>query len=283
MSIASVLMVEFQFTSSQIETEMRIVERAINLLAQRFTPSLIKVSYVSTYASSQRYFVFKQSAHAFLAYRLLEQFVYPIPVNGGIGLGEIIIAEDGQIRGNAWNQARRVLLEAKAIFPTAILYNANFIEDNLLNMQLYNWARLKEKQSPTARVFSLAYEIQIPLIMQDAVKTADWQSEDLNALEKEKYPLFHGNDKLQNYEQLDFGHRKATKWLEIHQNLDQGSFLVSGFFRRGYATAIANMTKTTRQNVDYHIKSGEFKLERNLAATILLQLEREERAIDINV
>lgn len=281
MSIASVLMVEFQFASSQIEIEMRIIERALQLLAQRFTPSLIKAGYVSTYASSQRYFIFKQSAHAFLAYRLLEQLVYPISMNGGIGLGKIAIEADGQIRGNAWNQARRVLSAAKDISPAAILYNANFLEDNLLNMQLYNWARLKENQSPTARVFSLAYEIQIPLIMHGAVTTADWQSEDLNALENEKYPLFHGNDKLQNYERLDFSHRKATRWLELHQNIDQDSFLVSGFFRRGYATAIASMTKTTRQNVDYHIKNGEFKLERNLTATILLQLEREERAINV--
>lgn len=280
MAIASILVVEFQFTQSQIEIELNIVEKAISILAQQITPCLIQNGSVPQNISRQRYFVLKQSPEAFLTFRLLEQLVYPIPIYGAIGLGDIDSISNNQIKGAAWNQAMRVLAEAKTISQTAILYDANFLEDSLLNMQLYSWTRLKEEQSPTARVFSLAYEIQTPMNFGHALLTVDWQSENLNQLEQLKFPLFHGDEKLQNYEQLDFNARKKPKWLEVHQNLNTDHFLIDGLYRRGYATAIAEMAHTTRQNVDYHLKNGNFRLERNLTAAILLQLEREERAID---
>lgn len=280
--IASILMVEYEFNQLQIDNQLQVIEQAVSILADHFSSSLAQVGYVMPHTKAQHFFVFTQSSYAFLAYRMLEQMIYPVQLVGSIGLGKSNMAEDGNISGDAWQQASKALVRAKEMSATSILYNAGFFEDGLLNMQLLNWSRLKQAQSETARIFSWAYEVQTPLTIGQATTQSDWQVERLLHLEQSKLPFFSATEKLHSHDQINFLFRKPAKWLDIHANLDKDSYLIEGFYRKGYATAISKMANTSRQNVDYHLKNGDFQLERNLVATIILQLEREEAASDFS-
>lgn len=49
------------------------------------------------------------------------------------------------------------------------------------------------------------------------------------------------------------------------------------FWRKGYSSLIAEVLKTSRQNVDKHIRSGRIKESRNMDGTLMLWIEKKER------
>ncbi|AEA01266.1 hypothetical protein [Aerococcus sp. Group 1] len=254
-----------------------LLERGIEIVTQIFTPD----RWESPYALSEDQWLlsFNHTASAFLAYRLLEQLLYPIQVNASLAYGSLD-SQAGLVASPAYHYASQALLEAQSLGEGVLLYNANYLEDQLTNMLLLAWQEIIKGQSEIQRALRLSYELQFPLYTAYAM-TSEWPFQEIEALEILKMPVYALEEKLQDYQTIDFQARKPLKIVDLHAKIQSDHFYVTGLYEKGYASAIAKMNQTSRQNVDYHLKSGRFAAERNYAAAIVLQLEREENALSV--
>ena len=63
----------------------------------------------------------------------------------------------------------------------------------------------------------------------------------------------------------------------IHLADKSDDLYIEDFWRKGYSSLIAEVLKTSRQNVDKHIRSGRIKESRNMDGTLMLWIEKKER------
>ena len=63
----------------------------------------------------------------------------------------------------------------------------------------------------------------------------------------------------------------------IHLADKSDDLYIKDFWRKGYSSLIAEVLKTSRQNVDKHIRSGRIKESRNMDGTLMLWIEKKER------
>lgn len=250
---------------------IEIINHSHQVLEKKFLPSFLSDTTRLDTAIHKQSIFFMDGMSAVLYYRLLQQAVYPIELNGGLGLSEDI--------AEALSYAEAALSEAEGLGLGNIIYNANFFEDNLLNMQLINWQAVIQKQTPVARVVAFLYEVQAPLYLQGAMVNEPFSDEDLLVLNDLKQGVYANEEKLLSLMDINFSARKPSKWVEIFESVDKKKYYITGLFKRGYATAIAEMTHMTRQNIDYHFKSGRFAFERDMTATVVIQLDREMAAL----
>lgn len=248
-----------------------IINQAHAMIQGKFQPALMSDNTQLDHAIHKQSILFSDAMSAFLYYRLLQQTIYPIQINGGLGLSEDI--------AESLTYSEQVLNEAQKLGEGYILYNANFFEDGLLNMQLINWQKIVQDQTPVARVLAFLYEVQAPVYIDGSMLTQDFLGEDLISLDQAKQSLYADNEKLLSMTDINFSARKTSKWLEIFDQVDKTKYYITGLFKKGYATAIANMTYMTRQNIDYHFRSGRFAYERDMLAAIVLQMDREIAAL----
>ncbi|MCP5922188.1 hypothetical protein NL350_27985, partial [Klebsiella pneumoniae] len=87
---------------------------------------------------------------------------------------------------------------------------ANFFEDGLLNMQLINWQKIIQEQTPVARVLSFLYEIQAPVYVDGSMLTQDFLGGDLIALDQAKQALYADDEKLLSMTDINFSARKTS-------------------------------------------------------------------------
>ena len=62
----------------------------------------------------------------------------------------------------------------------------------------------------------------------------------------------------------------------IHLADKSDDLYIKDFWRKGYSSLIAEVLKTSRQNVDKHIRSGRIKESRNMDGTLMLWIEKKE-------
>lgn len=269
----SVLMVE-----SKVKSDLRVkalLPKAFSIIQTIYQPGIVIAPQQVT--STKWIIGFNHTSLSFLAYRFLEQLLYPLDLKGGISYGKWDKEE-------LWDSpvvvyAAYALDEAKDLKTIQVLYNANYMEDQLTNMLLKSWSHILYEQSEIQRTLRFSYEIQNPLFLSYGMIKEDWPFDDMEAVELLKVPFYQAYEKLQDYQMMDFKKKKALRCIDLHQAISSESYLVTGLFKKGYATAMAAMNHTTRQNIDYHIHNGSFADERNYAAALVLQLEREELAI----
>lgn len=269
MGVMLTLAYEVAIKDQQVTVE--IINQAHSILQAKFQPSLLSDRTHLDHAIHKQSILFSDGLAGLLYYRLLQQAIYPIQINGGLGLSEDI--------AQSLTYAEAALEEARSIGNGYILYSANFFEDNLLNMQLINWQEIIQKQNPVARVLAFLYEIQVPLYVQGLIVLEPFTDAGLSALDQLKQVLYADDEKLLSMTDINFSSRKTSKWIEVFENVDSQRYYVTGLFKKGYATATAEMTYMTRQNIDYHFKTGRFSFERAMVATIVMQMEREQAAL----
>ncbi len=269
MGVMLTLAYEVAIKDQQVALE--IINQAHTMIQSKFQPALMSDNIQLDHAIHKQSILFADGMSAYLYYRLLQQAIYPIQINGGLGLSEDI--------AQSLTYSEQVLKEAQKLGEGYILYNANFFEDSLLNMQLINWQNIVRDQTPVARVLAFLYEIQAPVYVDGSMLTQDFLGEDLISLDQAKQALYADDEKLLSMSDINFSARKTSKWLEIFDQVDKKKYFITGLFKKGYATAIANMTYMTRQNIDYHFRSGRFSYERDMLATIVLQMDREIAAL----
>ena len=269
MGVMLTLAYEVAIKDQQVALE--IINQAHTMIQSKFQPALMSDNIQLDHAIHQQSILFADGMSAFLYYRLLQQAIYPIQINGGLGLSEDI--------AQSLTYSEQVLKEAQKMGEGYILYNANFFEDGLLNMQLINWQKIVRDQTPVARVLAFLYEIQAPVYVDGSMLTQDFLGEDLITLDHAKQALYADDEKLLSMADINFSARKTSNWLEVFDQVDKNKYFITGLFKKGYATAIANMTYMTRQNIDYHFRSGQFAFERDMLAAIVLQMDREIAAL----
>src|SRR5699024_11929446 len=139
--------------------------------------------------------------------RLLQQAIYPIQINGGLGLSEDI--------AQSLTYSEQVLKEAQRMGEGYILYNANFFEDGLLNIQLINWQKIIQEQTPVARVLSFLYEIQAPVYVDGSMLTQDFLGEGLIALDEAIQDVYADDGKLFTMTDMNFSAGNTSMGLVV--------------------------------------------------------------------
>lgn len=69
----------------------------------------------------------------------------------------------------------------------------------------------------------------------------------------------------------------------IHLADKSDDLYIKDFWRKGYSSLIAEVLKTSRQNVDKHIRSGRIKESRNMDGTLMLWIEKRREKMPINL
>ncbi|MDK6233732.1 hypothetical protein ACX3VT_05845 [Aerococcus sanguinicola] len=246
------------------------------LTAQAFVREWFKPGLLASPQSGD--LVFKHSAAAFLAYRIFNQLLFPLRVDGGIGLASV--TEDLSLdQERARSYAQTVLEQSQLFASSTVLYNADFLEDAIVNTQLLHWADLKAKQSEIQALLTLLYELHYPLYLAEDMQEEEHLVRGIQRIWQAKNKYLAQDEKLAAYQTLDLSAPKAVRYRDIHEELGRSHYYVTGFFKKGYAASIARIAQTSRQNIDYHLQNGRFAWERDTAAALVLQLAREEAAL----
>ena len=119
MGVMLTLAYEVAIKDQQVALE--IINQAQTMIQSKFQPALLSDNIQLDHAIHKQSILFADGMSAFLYYRLLQQAIYPIQINGGLGLSEDI--------AQSLTYSEQVLKEAQRMGEGYILYNANFFED----------------------------------------------------------------------------------------------------------------------------------------------------------
>lgn len=277
MERVAVLTIESDLTQWTVAETDKLFTDAATLLDALFQETLLVTIGKNSFDPNERQWVFTDAVSALLYFRLLKQLLYPIALSGGLGVSEQ--DADYLYYQTARHYAHEALKQTRAFSFPVILYHANYFEDMVVNRLLLDWCELMASRAPLQQLLEVLYELQLPLYKQGSLIPHQWKMETLLSLFNKKYILQQKIPKLAYLSLWDLEYLKAPTWLETYQALDGKMLYPSGLYRKGFATAIARTTGMTRQNIDYHLQSGDFNKERHLFATIVMQLEREKQAM----
>ncbi|MDO4671003.1 MAG: hypothetical protein Q4A67_05975 [Aerococcus sp.] len=292
------LVITYARWEEAMQDQQLVVRATFNLMNAIFQPSLLKNGTFHL-EENEMCFNFASAAPAFLLFRLFRSVAYPFELYGGIGYGWLDIDNNIDQRtddlatadrskttqsvmsGSAYQRAKDALaLSKQKKAPAHLLYNGGWQEDALINMWFTQWEAIKHQQSSMQQALSFPYERQVPLYLKLGMQPlTNWPNQDLNKIEALKRQAIHLHGWSAHYPQIDYAYHKPTKWLALEGTVGEVGMVMNGFFKKGYATVLADMIQTTRQNIDYHLHHGQFAQERNLAAAIVWQLQREEAVL----
>lgn len=270
------LIVNIAESNSDSLADKELMTQAIQVLDQVFVGQLLVEASQNPFNPKQWQFIFADTVTAFLYYRLLTLLLNPLSIQGGLSLAKA--DDDVHFYQTALHYSNQALEQVTAFEAGDLLYNANFFEDMITNALLTAWARLRQLRSPLQANLAFLYEMHLPLYLEGKVSPIDWQIEELSEFFylKANHPLV--GESLAKVK-LNLQAAKTTQWLDIYHDVDKEAFYLTGLYRKGFSTAIAKMTGMTRQNIDYHLQSGQVAGERHQAAAVVMQLNREQAAL----
>lgn len=270
---AHYLVLQYEPVPQASEAQTLVLRATVNLMNAIFQPALLTLGELDQAQHELRWSLHSAGA-AFLLFRLFEMVATPFTIKGGIGYGAWQQAMPWTTSG--YQKAQQALATAQEK-GQLLLYNGGWLEDALINMAFSAWQQVKAQQSPMQRALTFPYERHEPLYVAESMLVVAWPDRDLNKIEALKRQCFTGAKSP--YPTIDHTQHKASQWQEIATELAAVGLVIDQFFHRGYATTLAKMTQTTRQNIDYHLHAGQFARERNLSAALVWQLAREEGAL----
>ena len=273
MTTISVLSVRFMFSKKDKTTIYPMLEKVVDVLNPLFSRQIKTSVEVNPFNQAEWQWVFTNPSSAWLYYRLLAQFIYPVNCYAAIGVAKQ--NDDVLFYEQAMEYSRNALDQSLSFDYPIALYHANYLEDGITNMLLQQWAQLKHQQAPVQSVVQFLYELQLPIYMLEKLQPRPWPRQQIQEIFMLKGTLFDQIKKLNGINTIDFSTAKTENWLELVQNIQVDKVYFSGLYQKGYATKIAQMLGMTRQNIDYHVQHGEIATERHLAAAIAIQLDRE--------
>ncbi|MDO4680510.1 MAG: hypothetical protein Q4A55_04575 [Aerococcus sp.] len=274
MANAHYLIIHYDLVDQGSEEEVLVLRATLNLMNAIFRPGLLQLGTFERDRQRMQ-FIFQSSAPAFLLFRLFQMVATPFHLTAGIGYGEM--GEDQSAIPSGKMHAQEALEQTRK-HRQGIVYNGGWQEDALINMWLNLWQDLKMAQSPMQRALSFPFERHLPLYLADQMTEITWPDRDLNKIEQLKQTVVAANPSL-SYPTLNHLIHKPSKWADLLSVVSNEGLFIDHFFKKGYATVLAEMTQTTHQNIGYHFTAGKFARERNLSAAIVWQLLREEAVL----
>lgn len=269
-----------------------ILRESIKYLNEIFSPSLEKEIIFS--GGDEMQGLFKSSSAAFLYFRKLQLFVYPIKLRAGMGVGTIKYLKEKwvstELDGEAYYNARDAINRISNKGENVLCYNSNQPEDKFINMLLLSSSDMKTRQSETSRLIELLLDYMFPIYDANAMKEESIGShyEQIMLLKIDLLQSFKNKSRVKKQDdENNFNlYYQKLKTIKIYYDKGNETYLekelyVDRFWKKGYSTIIADILETSRQNIDKHIASGKIKENRNMDGTVFLFLKERGEKYDL--
>lgn len=221
--------------------------------------------------------LFTSPVPAYLYLRLLKMIISPVEIRCGIGIGEwdvrILEGTSSEQDGSAYHYARDAISKASKNNDYSILLNSNNKRDIYINTLISTSYNIASKQSEYQSKLFMLIELIFPLFDSNSMDIKLYR-EIYKLIEKKSEFYFSENNKK------SIAKKYLVESLLINnepfqlfeKSVANNKMVVSSMWKKGISTKIANITNTSRQNIDKVIKAGSIVEVRNIDATILLLL-----------
>ena len=222
--------------------------------------------------------LFKYPTSAFLYLRLFKLILAPLQIRCGIGIGDwdvkIINGNSNEQDGSAYHNARTAISNAHDRYDYNVLFNSNSINDIYINTLINTSLLFIEKQSQYQNQILLLTELINPLFDSNSMNSLAFTQIFIlvqKKVEQEFYKKFY--DKLKN--KVSIFNKISTGFEPFYifsACMAKNKFALISTLKKGLSAQISNITKTSRQNIDNVIKSGNISQIRNIDVTTLIFL-----------
>jgi len=224
--------------------------------------------------------LFKSPTAAFLYLRLLKMILSPLQIRCGIGVGELDVnisnGTSTEQDGPAYHNARAAILGAHNKNESCVLFNADNENDIYINTLINMSLLFEKKQSQYQNQVLFLTELKFPLF--------DSNEMDLQAF-TQIFTLTQNKVKQEWYvNKKNISENKINLFTEISTDFEpfnifsssvlESKLVLTSTLKKGISKKIANITLTSRQNIDSVIKSGYIAEIRNNDATVLLFIHK---------
>lgn len=232
--------------------------------------------------------LFRNPEAAYLYLRLFQMILSPLQIRCGIGVGEWEVRIPGgtssEQDGSAYHYAREAISNAHKRKGNAALFYSSSKEDFFINASVATSILLMKRQSPNQNQIFMLIELLQPLYNSDHMNLKALEA--LVSLIEKKAVL--GNfisskstnktglkSCCKNEKDLIFQFALVPEPYEYVSSLfRKDNMELDSTIKKGLSSKIANITDTSRQNIEKTIKAANITEIRNLDAAILLMLRQ---------
>lgn len=258
-----------------------LLKTCLEILNRIFKPSLEFEMIFS--AGDEVQGLFRSPAAAFLYFRLFQIIFAPLQIRCGIGVGEWDVrignGTSAEQDGPAYHKAREAIANAHRQNTYRVIINTGNENDIIINSLANTSFLLTKRLNP--------YQYQILLLTELLHPFFDSMTMDLQAFTQ----LFS----LVNHKiTWDYDQNKTNKTNKTKKNFDlskelpaglepfqifspsslEAGFTLTTTFKKGLSKKIANITNTSRQNIDNVLKTANIAEIRRVDAVTLLLIHR---------
>lgn len=270
---------------------------SIDALNAYFSNSIAKSVEFSAGDELQGLFYYPFAAYQY--YRMLNLLVYPVQIRAGIGVGEWSIKIDGAGTtaqdGTAYHHARQAINMVKeSTDRSIILYSQQkrlHSFDHTTNTLMQAEKALSDLLKPAQRNCALLVELISPLIHDNSNLSGNNGEHLFHLIQKAYYQSYEYAAKRfskgssypeilnRTYDEListifDYSNKNYDLYIQLRKQRDP-AFTIIDTHRRGIPTLLAEFTGTSRQNIEKTIESGHINTMRNIAVSIMIEMDKE--------
>lgn len=285
-------------SSYRFDIQNHLLE-CIDALNSYFSHSIAKSVEFSAGDELQGLFNYPFAAYQY--YRILNLLVYPVQIRAGIGVGEWSIKIDGAGTtaqdGTAYHHARQAINMAKESADHSILlysqqkkfYSFNYTTNSLMQAE----KAISDLLKPAQRNCALLLELLSPLIHDHNKLNMNNGEHLFHLIQKTYYQSYEYTAKRfskgssypeilnRTYDELvsaihDYSNKNYDLYNQLikHRN---SAFTFIDTRQRGIPSLLAEFTGTSRQNIEKTIESGHINIMRNIAVSIMIEMDKEYR------
>lgn len=216
--------------------------------------------------------LFKNPSSALLYYRLLKMILAPIQIRCGIGVGEwdvkIFEGTSSEQDGSAFHYAREAIQLAHKTSESYILFNSKSENDIYINTLLNSSNFLMQKQSIYQNKVHLLLELMLPLFDENSMELS-YLIEILKLIQDKEKIVFYLPNKTKKDNFINISNLIENEPINIECSI-KDKMILDTTIKKGISTKIANITNTTRQNIDNVIRTANISVIRNIDLTAII-------------
>ena len=224
--------------------------------------------------------LFASPIAAFLYLRLLKMILSPVQIRCGIGVGKwdvrIPDGTSSEQDGSAYHNARIAISNAHDKSDYSVLLNSNSENDIFINALMNISFLFAKKQSTYQNELLLLTEMMFPLFSNEIIDIKSFPLM-FKLLNNKTDKDFYVGSKSKSGSKINLINSILPDFEPLNllsSSILKKKLIISETWKKGYSTKIANITNTTRQNIDNIIKSGNIIEIRNIDATTLLLIDK---------
>jgi SatD family (SatD) len=254
------------------------VKACLDILNNIFQPSLEFDVIFS--AGDEVQGLFKSPVSAFLYLRLFKMILSPVQIRCGLGVGEwdvrIPNGSSNEQDGSSYHNARAAILNVHNRTDCSVLFNSNNENDIFINTLINASSLFAKKQSPYQNQMLLLTELMMPLFDTNSMNpnTLMQISVLLQKKSEQEFYITVKNKAKKNINMFNIIPSDFEPFYIFSPSIIESKLVLNSTLKKGLSTRISNITKTSRQNIDNVIKSGNIAEIRSMDTAALLLINK---------